>query len=247
MRRRDGLAYPNFRNIGESGDEALDNFFHRTRLVLGFSGIHRRILPARALVVLPQRFIIASSDGHRVVGCPLRARSMIGTMTTSRLTTSRQWVGVEPAQRIPEQVTAAQPRWRRPARPRTGQHVPERAPNLIDGLIDRVHTDWPETSFILSLPSGEQIFMPWHVDGPPCAVDHTGYFRRCVLPFCQVSPSRGGGRCRMTPVALDDQPARTPFYAVDLRTGMLVMGAGPVPLAGRLASGGSQHAAHCQR
>jgi len=143
------------------------------------------------------------------------------------MTTSRFLVGVTPDHRIPEQMTSGHPRWRRPARPRTGQCVPDRAPTLIDGLIDRVHLDWPQMSFILALPSGERVFMPRHTDGPPCVAAHSGYFRQFVLPFCQVDPTRSGGRCRMTPVAVDEQPALTPFYEIDLRSAMLVMGAGP--------------------
>jgi hypothetical protein len=88
MRRRDGPADPNFRDIGETGHEALDNFFHCTRFVLRLTYVHRRILPAVALVVLLRRFIPASPDGHRVVGGTPQTRPMIGTMTTSRLTAS---------------------------------------------------------------------------------------------------------------------------------------------------------------
>ena len=145
------------------------------------------------------------------------------------MATSRFLVGINPDHRIPEQMTAGHSRWRRPARPRSGQFVPDSAPTLIDGLIDRVHLDWPETSFILALPSGEQVFIPRHTDGPPCAAAHSGYFRQFVLPFCVVDPTLGGGRCRMTPVAVDEQPALTPFYDIDLRSGTLVMGAGPAP------------------
>lgn len=143
------------------------------------------------------------------------------------MTTSRLVVGVNPDRLILEQPTPAQHRWRRQTRPRTGEYGPERAPSLIDGLIDRAHVAWPETSFILSLPSGEQIFMPRHTGGAPCGAEHSGYFRRLVLPFCRVDRSRRGGRCRMTPVALDGSSAPVPFYEVDLRSGMLVLGAGP--------------------
>lgn len=164
---------------------------------------------------------------------------MIGIMTTSRLV-----VGVDPVRQIPERATSAQHRWRRQTRPRTGQYGPERAPRLIDGLIDRVHLDWPETSFILWLPCGEQIFVPRHAGGGPCGAQHSGYFRRLVLPFCQVGPSCRGGRCRMTPVALDGHSAPAPFYEVDLRSGMLVLGAGPA--IGSPVRGG-WHAAHHQQ
>lgn len=165
-----------------------------------------------------------SSGRHRAVGCPPRPPSTIGTMTTSRFL-----VGINPDQRIPEQMTSTHPRWRRPGRPRSGHCSPDRAPGLIDGLIGRVHNDWPETAFVLALPSGEEVFVPRHAAGPPCAADHSGYFRECVLPFCATDPTRSGGRCRMKPLAVDEQPALMPFYEIDLRSGMLVMGAGPGP------------------
>lgn len=126
---------------------------------------------------------------------------------------------------VPEPVTAAHGRWRRPGRPRTGQYVAARAPMLIDGLIDRAHSDWPETSFVLSLPSGEQVFVLPHRDGPPCVAGHSGYVSICVLPFSRVAPGRSGGRCRMTPVDSQGQPAPTPFYEIDVRSGMLILGA----------------------
>jgi len=144
------------------------------------------------------------------------------------MTTSRFLVAMNPDCRIPQQATwTKRVRWPRPARPRGGQFVPDRAPTLIDGLIDRVHIDWPETSFILALPSGVQVFVPRHSAGPRCTADHSGYFGRFVLPYCAVDQTRGGGRCRMTPFAVDGQPTLTPFYEVDLGSGMLVMGAGP--------------------
>jgi hypothetical protein len=167
-------------------------------------------------VVLPVR--------HRVVGFPPRPESTIGTMTTSH-----SLVGVTPDNRIPEQMTSAYPGWRRPARPRAGVCVPDRAPTLIDGLINRVHIDWPEAAFVLGLPSEEQVFVPPHTDGPLCAADHSGYFRQCVLPLYAVDPTRSGGRCRMKPLAVDHHPPIMPFYEIDLRSGMLVMGAGSAP------------------
>jgi len=169
-----------------------------------------------------QSFIAASPDGHRLVGFPTRSAATIGFMTTSRFL-----VGINADRRIPEQATFTRAGWRRPARPRSGQFVPERTPALIDGLIDRVHLDWPETSFILALPSGEQVFVPRHAAGPRCTDDHSGYFGRFVLPYCPVDQTRGGGRCRMTPFAVDQQPTSMPFYEVDLASGLLVMGAGP--------------------
>jgi len=145
------------------------------------------------------------------------------------MTTSRFLVDINADHPIPEQNSWPHARWRRPARLRGGQCVPAIAPSLIDGLIDRVHLDWPDTSFILALPSGEEVFVPTHFSGPRCAAEHRGYYALFVLPFVRVDPTRGGGRCRMKPVTLDEPPARVPFYEIDLRSGMLVMGAGPTP------------------
>jgi len=149
------------------------------------------------------------------------------------MSTSRFLVGITADRRIPEQATFTRAAWRRTGRPRGGQFVPERAPALIDGLIDRVHLDWPETSFVLALPSGEQVFVPRHAAGPRCTADHAGYFGRFVRPYCAVDQSRGEGRCRMTPFAVDEQPSPTPFYEVDIASGLLVKGAGPAPLTSR--------------
>src|SRR4051794_32357301 len=142
------------------------------------------------------------------------------------MTTSRFLFAVDRGHH-PDQTVTSPHRWHRPARPRAGQYVADRAPTLIDGLIDRAHGTSPETSFILSLPSGEQVLVPPHTAEQPCVARHSGYFRRCVLPFCELGPSRRGGRCRMTPVGRQGHPVSAPFYEVDLRSGMLVMGAGP--------------------
>lgn len=185
-------------------------------------GVRRPALNCPNPVLRVQSFIAASPDGHRLVGFPPRQSSTIGVMTTSRFL-----VGINADRRIPEQATFTRAGWRRPARPRSRQFVAERTPALIDGLIDRVHLDWPETSFILALPSGEQVFVPRHSAGPRCTTDHSGYCGRFVLPYCAADQTRGRGRCRMTPFAVDEPPTSTPFYEVDLPSGMLVMGACP--------------------
>jgi hypothetical protein len=62
------------------------------------------------------------------------------------------------------------------------------ARQLLDALIDRVHTDWPTVAFGLRLPSGERI-----------------------LPFCQAHPTpRHGGRCWATPLTSKDDPPTPP-------------------------------------
>ena len=80
-----------------------------------------------------------------------------------------------------------------------------RAARLIDALIDHAHSDWPETCFVLRMPSGEDVFLPAHRSGgTPCPLGHAGYFRDRVRPFCAsgYDPS-----CRDLP--RDPAPARS--------------------------------------
>jgi len=97
------------------------------------------------------------------------------------------------------------------------------ARQLIDALIDRVHTDWPTVAFVLRLPSGEQVMLPPHHEGAAeCASGHTGYFADRILPFCQAHPTpRHGGRCWATPLTCNDDPRPIPAYITDRRFGIL--------------------------
>ena len=94
---------------------------------------------------------------------------------------------------------------------------------LIDALIDRVHTDWPTMAFVLRLPSGEQVMLPPHHEGAAeCASGHTGYYADRILPFCQAHPTpRHGGRCWATPLTSKDDPPTIPAYITDRRFGIL--------------------------
>ena len=94
---------------------------------------------------------------------------------------------------------------------------------LIDALIDRVHTDWPTVAFVLRLPSGEQVMLPPHHEGAAeCASGHTGYFADRILPFCQAHPTpRHGGRCWATPLTSKVDPPTIPAYITDRRFGIL--------------------------
>jgi hypothetical protein len=109
--------------------------------------------------------------------------------------------------------------------------IAELAPELIDLLIDRVHYEWPESSFVLRTPSGEQVLVPSHLaGGPRCIRGHARYFKDLVLPFCEVDPIRRGGRYRMVPLA-PGGGARVdaPCYELNLRSGVLTVGTGSAP------------------
>ena len=94
---------------------------------------------------------------------------------------------------------------------------------LIDALIDRVHTDWPTVAFVLRLPSGEQVMLPPHRQGAAeCAHGHAGYLLARIVPFCQAHPTpRHGGRCWATPLTSKDDPPTVPAYIADRRFGIL--------------------------
>ncbi len=98
-----------------------------------------------------------------------------------------------------------------------------RARQLIDALIDRVHTDWPTVAFVLRLPSGEQVMLPRHQEGmAECAPGHSRYFSDRVRPFCEVDPTPcHGGRCWATPLTPENDPSDIPVYVVDRRLGIL--------------------------
>ena len=92
---------------------------------------------------------------------------------------------------------------------------------LIDGLIDRVHEEWPAITFILELPNGEQVLLPRHIVGlDPCLEHHAGYFSSVVRPLCAAAPTtRSRGCCWMVP--LRDSPSQPPDYCLELRTGLV--------------------------
>ena len=96
------------------------------------------------------------------------------------------------------------------------------ARQLIDALIDRVHTDWPTVAFALRLPGAQVMLPPPHQGTAECAPGHTGYFSDRILPFCQAHPTpRHGGRCWATPLNCNDDPRTIPAYITDRRFGIL--------------------------
>ena len=95
------------------------------------------------------------------------------------------------------------------------------ARRLIDGLIDRAHSEWPSVTFILALPTGEQVLLPHHLAGlAPCDDEHSGYFISVIRPHCAADPvPRGRGTCRMVPVSRTSH--LPPEYRLELRSGVV--------------------------
>ena len=93
---------------------------------------------------------------------------------------------------------------------------------LIDELIDRAHSEWPSVTFVLALPSGEQVLLPRHLAGlAPCADQHDGYFNTVIRPHCAADPvPRVRGTCRMVP--LRGSARHPPEYRLELRSGEVV-------------------------
>ena len=103
-----------------------------------------------------------------------------------------------------------------------GRSRAARTRRLIDGLIDRAHSDWPAVTFVLALPSGEQVLLPRHLAGlAPCDDRHSGYFSSVVRPHCAAEPvQRVRGTCRMVP--LRGSARHPPEYRLELRSGEVV-------------------------
>ncbi|HEY5879104.1 MAG TPA: hypothetical protein VIU11_09340 [Nakamurella sp.] len=95
------------------------------------------------------------------------------------------------------------------------------ARQLIDELIDRAHSEWPSVTFIIALPTGEQVLLPHHLAGlAPCRDGHAGYFSSVIRPHCAVDPvPRGAGTCRMVPLRRPPGGRQPPEYRLTLRSG----------------------------
>ncbi len=96
---------------------------------------------------------------------------------------------------------------------------------LIDGLIDRAHSEWPSVTFVLALPSGERVLLPRHLAGTgPCEGRHSGYFTTVIRPHCAADPApHARGTCLMVPLRGSARPA--PEYRLELRSGQVVTSA----------------------
>ena len=106
-----------------------------------------------------------------------------------------------------------------------------RTRRLNDGLIDRAHSEWPSVTFVLALPTGEQVLLPHHLAGlAPCGGQHSGYFNVVIRPFCAADPvPRVRGTCRMVP--LHGSARHPPEYQLELRSGEVVTVTAPDPTA----------------
>jgi len=98
---------------------------------------------------------------------------------------------------------------------------------LIDGLIERAHSEWPSVTFVLAFPSGERVLLPQHQAGlAPCEDRHSGYFTMAILPHCAADPiPRVRGTCRMVP--LRGSGRIPPEYRLELASGEVVTIAAP--------------------
>lgn len=97
-----------------------------------------------------------------------------------------------------------------------------RTRRLIDGLIDRAHSEWPSVTFVLALPTGEEVLLPRHLAGlAPCDGQHSGYFNTVIRPHCAADPvPRVRGTCRMVP--LRGSARHPPEYRLELRSGQVI-------------------------
>lgn len=99
---------------------------------------------------------------------------------------------------------------------------------LVDGLVDRVHREDPTAYAVLTLPSGERMYLASHgVADPPCPPGHTGFFAERIRPFLGPAaiPGRGSGDLRplLLDVPIDLPRRRFRRYRFDLRTGEVSM------------------------
>lgn len=99
-----------------------------------------------------------------------------------------------------------------------------RVRSLVDGLVDRAHREHPTAYAVLTLPSGERMYVASHgIAEPACPAGHTGFFAARIRPFHGPGAIPGRGSSDLRPLALDvviDPVARrTVRYRLDLRSG----------------------------
>ena len=95
---------------------------------------------------------------------------------------------------------------------------------LIDALIDRVHHDHPKAYAVLTLPSGERMYVASHgIAEPRCPAGHAGFFAERIRPFHSPAAIPGRGSSDLRPLLLDvhtDLSTRQfRRYRLDLRSG----------------------------
>ena len=116
---------------------------------------------------------------------------------------------------------------------------------LIDALIDRAHHEHPTAFAVLTLPSGERMYVASHVAAQPaCPTGHSGFFGERIRPFHGPAAIPGRGSSDLRPLLLDvhcDPAVRHRLrYRLDLRSGDLETtlgdGSGARPRADRRES-----------
>lgn len=99
---------------------------------------------------------------------------------------------------------------------------------LIDALIDRAHRDHPKAYAVLTLPSGERMYIASHgAAEPPCPAGHSGFFAERIRPFHAPASIPGRGSSDLRPLQLDvhtDLSTRQfRRYRLDLRSGEMTV------------------------
>ncbi|WP_420122581.1 hypothetical protein [Nakamurella sp.] len=95
---------------------------------------------------------------------------------------------------------------------------------LVDDLIDRVHHEYPAAYAVLTLPSGERMYVASHdAARPGCSAGHAGFFAERIRPFHGPAAVPGRGSSDLRPllldVPLDLATRRVLRYRLDLRAG----------------------------
>lgn len=95
---------------------------------------------------------------------------------------------------------------------------------LTDALVDRVHLEHPAAYAVLTLPSGERMYVASHRAAEPrCPAGHSGFFADRIRPFHGPAAVPGRGSSDLRPLQLDvhTDPRGRRFrrYRLDLRNG----------------------------
>lgn len=99
-----------------------------------------------------------------------------------------------------------------------------RVRQLVDDLIDRVHREHPTAYAVLTLPSGERMYVASHgATRSGCPAGHAGFFAERIEPFHGPAAVPGRGSSDLRPLDLDVPidlgTRRAVRYRLDLRGG----------------------------
>ena len=97
---------------------------------------------------------------------------------------------------------------------------------LTDALVDRAHQEHPTAYAVLTLPSGERMYVASHGAAEPrCPAGHSGFFAERIRPFHGPAAIPGRGSSDLRPLVLDvhvdPHARRIQRYRLDLRSGDL--------------------------